>query len=83
MLKEQFSKWDLHFPLGSVETGNTGIAFKNTTRFKNLQEVEDCIENMYVFEDGGKIAGAVCVELLDNNKVASIGPIAVHPSYQV
>ena len=69
----------------SVEEGNTGISFKNTTRFKNLQEVEDCLKNMYVLEDKliGQIVGVVCVELLKQNKVASIGPVAVHPDQQV
>ena len=69
----------------SVEEGNTGISFKNTTRFKNLQEVEDCLKNMYVLEDKliGQIVGVVCVEMLNNNSIASIGPVAVHPNHQV
>ena len=69
----------------SVEEGNTGISFKNTTRFKNLQEVEDCLKNMYVLEDKlvGQIVGVVCVEMLDQNNIASIGPVAVHPDHQV
>ena len=69
----------------SVEEGSTGISFKNTTRFKNLQEVEDCLKNMYVLEDKllGKIVGVVCVEMLNENSIASIGPVAVHPNHQV
>ena len=69
----------------SVEEGSTGISFKNTTRFKNLQEVEDCLKNMYVLEDElvGKIVGVVCVEMLNENSIASIGPVAVHPNHQV
>ena len=69
----------------SVEEGNTGISFKNTTRFKNLQEVGDCLKNMYVLEDKlvGKIVGVVCVEMLNDDSIASIGPVAVHPDHQV
>ena len=68
----------------SVEEGNTGISFKNTTRFKNLQEVKDCLKNLYVLEDKlvGQIVGVVCVEMLENS-IASIGPVAVHPDHQV
>merc|ERR1712008_135246 len=68
----------------SVEEGNTGISFKNTTRFKNLQEVEDCLKNLYVLEGKlvGQIVGVVCVKMLYENSIASIGPVAVHPDHQ-
>merc|ERR1719400_1037215 len=39
---------------------------------------------MYVLEDKllGKIVGVVCIEMLNENSIASIGPVAVHPNHQ-
>ena len=47
--------------------------------------MEDCLNNMHVLEDetNGKILGVVCIEMLDENKIASIGPVAVHLDHQV
>lgn len=67
----------------SIETGSTGVSFKNALRLRNLGEVEAHYPHLYVLKIDGDIVGVVKAKLIENFTVVSIGPVAVHPQHQV
>lgn len=60
----------------AVESGDTGVAFKNTTRFISLEEAAETLPNLEVACRGdaaGEIVGCACTEVVDAGSVEAIG----------
>ena len=68
----------------TVETGNSGVAFKNALRYRTVEEVEENLDYFYVLklETKSEIIGVVKAKFIDKNTV-DIGPFAVNPTFQV
>ena len=68
----------------TVETGNSGVAFKNELRYPNIDELKQNLEYFYVkkLETKDEIIGLVKVMKIDQDTI-DIGPFAVNPSFQV
>ena len=66
-----------------VELGDTGIAFKNARRFRNLGEAQKLLDSFYVLRVDGEMVGAIKARLIENSSIVEIGPVAVLPKHQV
>ena len=69
----------------SVETGNSGVSFKNATRCEEIEEIQSYLNCFYVlkYEPNQQIIGVVKANLIDDGKIVDIGPFAVDPTFQV
>lgn len=71
----------------AVETGDTGVAFKKTSRFISVAEAERCIDAGLVLvtdaRSGAELYGCVCVQREPERPgVADMGPVAVARALQ-
>ena len=67
-----------------IESGSTGIAFKSTRRYLNLEEIRKDLRYFYVLLlNDTKIIGAVKTKVDIDSNVVEIGSLAVDPHYQV
>ena len=68
-----------------LELGDTGLSFKNRLRFRNMGEVEAYLDYFYILREksNGPIVGAIGAKLVNDFKMVSIGPLGVHPEFQV
>ena len=69
----------------AVETGNTGVAFKNANRYTRISLVEDALDYLYVLKLDSKpeIIGVIKAQIIDDGNIVDLGPIAIKPKYQV
>ena len=68
----------------TIETGTTGVAFKNAPRLQSLSEVEELMNDLYVLKsENNEILGVIAAELSADKRIVCIGPLAVHPNHQV
>ena len=66
-----------------VETGNTGLAFKNTPRILGLEDLDRYLSRLKTAKtDDGVIVGVVGVVEGEDGLTADIGPLAVSPGHQ-
>ena len=68
----------------TVETGDSGVAFKNELRYPNINELEQNLDDFYVMKLDMKdeIIGLVKAMKIDQDTI-DIGPFAVNPRFQV
>ena len=68
-----------------VETGNSGVSFKNATRCEEIGEIESYLHCFYILkhEPNQQIIGVVKANIIDDGKIVDIGPFAVDPAFQV
>ena len=64
-----------------IVIGNTGIQYKNTGRFRSLQDIEPYQNDFYVKVVKNEIVGVG--RLIFDHDVVTIGSLAVLPQYQV
>ncbi len=67
----------------AVETGDSGVGFKNGQRYRKLEHAEEHVADTWLWRDdnSGDFTGCVRVRLEDG--VAHIGPVGVRPDQQV
>lgn len=66
-----------------VESGDDGVAFKNSLRFVSLAEAEDMLRHTQVasaVDEGGALLG--CISYAPANDAMYFGPLAVSPAAQ-
>jgi len=65
---------------------NQSRLIKSVYYHREISQVKDHLKDTYVAEDpqdGGKIVGCIRVNLMEDGKVAEVGPFAVAPGCQV
>jgi hypothetical protein len=69
----------------AVETGNTGVAFKNAPRYTSLKEAEKDLKLFYIIKNecGKEIIGVVKANIIEKFTIVDIGPFAVKTNFQV
>jgi hypothetical protein len=69
----------------AVETGNSGVAFKNTPRYRSLKEAEKDLNYFYIIKNecGQEIIGVVKAKIIEDFTMVDIGPFAVKTNFQV